>query len=129
MPTPIDLDNNSRGLGFQWIQTQSLNGKGTGELMNVETLDHLFRFRALKRYDGFCIHDNSGFGDMLGPKGFVGGRSSYRFAIVSPMAAPDQRFKSNQWSCNSLAAGNKGLLAIKQEVAERRAQLEAHSTN
>ena len=42
--------------------------------------------------------------------------------ILLIMAAP---IKSNQWSCGSLATGNRNLLEIKKEMAERRAQLEA----
>ena len=66
---------------------------------------------------------------MLGSKGFVGELLHIDLPEVSPMAAPDPKFKSNQWSCNSLADGNKSLLTIKQEVAERKAQLQAHFTS
>ena len=112
-----------------WMQLEWLNAKGMGEFMDVRTLDPLFGFRRWKCCDGQCIHDISGFAHMLGSKGFVGELLHIDLPEVSPMAAPDPKFKSNQWSCNSLADGNKSLLTIKQEVAERKAQLQAHFTS
>jgi hypothetical protein len=42
------------------------------------------------------------------------------------MAGATDGLKSNQWSCDSLAVGNKNILAIKREMDVRRAELEAH---
>ena len=47
--------------------------------------------------------------------------------VCAIMADAPRVLKSNQWSCDSLAVGNKNLLAIKREVDARRAELEAHN--